>query len=77
MTYDNCLHGLSGSHLLRELQFVVDSNHYAWAKNMKRLLQQTCAKVSRRKRTKLTEKEYLPCKSSIGISLPAHKRNCR
>ena len=30
----------------------IDSNGYAWAKNMKRLLKETCAKVSARKRTK-------------------------
>ncbi len=50
--------GLCRSHLLRELEFIIDSNGYAWAKNMKRLLKETCAKVSARKRKKLTEKEY-------------------
>jgi len=60
LSYDHCDHGLCGSHLLRELQFVIDSNNYAWAKNMKRLLQQTCAKVSKRKRKKLTA---LECKN--------------
>ena len=49
---------LCGSHLLRELEFIVDSNDYAWAKNLKRLLMQTCALVSSRKRKKLTQKEY-------------------
>jgi len=58
LSYDHCNHGLCGSHLLRELTFVVDSNGYAWAGNMKRLLQETCAKVSRRKRKKLTSAEY-------------------
>ncbi len=57
LSYGHCSHGLCGSHLLRELQFVMDSNHYAWARNMKRLLQETCAKVSRRKRKKLTARE--------------------
>jgi transposase len=57
LSYDHCDHGLCGSHLLRELQFVIDSNSYAWAKNMKRLLQETCAKVSKRKRKKLSEVE--------------------
>ncbi|NND70361.1 MAG: hypothetical protein HKN43_02175, partial [Rhodothermales bacterium] len=37
--------GLCGSHLLRELEFVIDSNGYAWALNMKRLLKETCARV--------------------------------
>lgn len=58
LSYDHCGHGLCGSHLLRELTFVVDSNQYAWAANMKRLLQETCARVSHRKRKKLTQKEY-------------------
>jgi len=57
-SYDNCNHGLCGSHLLRDLQFAIDSNNYTWAKNMKRLLQETCAKVSKRKRKKLSEVEY-------------------
>ncbi len=58
LAYDQCDHGLCGSHLLRELTFIVDANGYAWAVNMKRLLQQTCRLVSKRKRKKLTETEY-------------------
>jgi transposase len=58
LSYDHCDHGLCGSHLLRELTFIVDSNGYAWAKNMKRLLQQSCQKVSASKRKKLTAKAY-------------------
>ena len=46
LSYDHCGHALCGSHPLRELQFVVDSNRYAWARNMKRALKETCAKVS-------------------------------
>ena len=56
--YEHCDHGLCGSHLLRELTFIVDANGYAWAANMKRLLQQTCFLVSKRKRKKLTRGEY-------------------
>ncbi|WP_419618705.1 IS66 family transposase [Thiolapillus sp.] len=44
LSYDQCGHGLCGSHLLRELTFVIDSNDYAWAANMKRLLQETCSR---------------------------------
>jgi len=58
LSYDHCSHGLCGSHLLRELTFIVDSNGYAWAANIKRLLQETCAIVSKRKRKKLTQGEY-------------------
>ncbi|MCP5037735.1 MAG: IS66 family transposase [Rhodobacteraceae bacterium] len=58
LAYDHCGHGLCGSHLLRELTFIVDSNGYAWAANMKRLLQETCRLVAMRKRKKLTRGEY-------------------
>ena len=58
LSYDHCGHGLCGAHLLRELTFIVDANGYRWAANMKRLLQETCAKVSKRKIKKLTKTEY-------------------
>lgn len=58
LMYEGCRHGLCGSHLLRELAFIIDSNKYVWAKNMKSLLQETCKIVSKRKAKKLTEKEY-------------------
>ena len=67
LSYDNCRHGLCGSHILRELEFVKESNGYRWAFNMKRLLKDTAKKVSRRKRKKLTKKEM--------IRLRAHYRN--
>lgn len=50
-------HGLCGSHLLRELTFIVDANGYAWARNMKRLLQETCIKVSKGAEKKLADKD--------------------
>ncbi len=58
LAYKHCAHGLCGSHLLRELTFIVDANGYAWAGNMKRLLKETCIIVAKRKRKKLTRKEY-------------------
>ena len=58
LSYDHCGHALCGSHLLRELQFVVDSNQYPWARNMKRLLKETCAKVSASDAKQVTEREY-------------------
>ena len=58
LSYGHCGHGLCGAHLLRELTFVVEANDYAWAKNIKRLLQQTSQKVARRKRKKLSPREY-------------------
>lgn len=58
LSYDHCGHGLCGSHLLRELVFIIDSNEYRWARNMKRLLQETCREVSGRSEKCLTDKEY-------------------
>jgi transposase len=58
IAYEHCGHGLCGSHLLRELTFIVEAHGYAWAKNTKRLLQQTSARVAKRKRKKLNQREY-------------------
>ena len=58
LSYDHCGHGLCGSHLLRELTFIVDSNGYRWARNMKRLLKETCRIVAKREEKCLSEKEY-------------------
>ena len=58
LSYDHCGHGLCGAHLLRELTFIVEADGYAWAKNMKRLLQKTCARVAKRKRKRLSPREY-------------------
>ena len=58
LSYGHCGHGLCGSHLLRELTFIVDSNGYAWASNMKRLLQENCAIVAKRQSKQLSEQEY-------------------
>ncbi|MCP4338458.1 MAG: transposase [Desulfobulbaceae bacterium] len=52
------LYILCGSHLLRELVFIIDSNQYRWTLNMKRLLQQTCRTVAEREEKCLTDKEY-------------------
>jgi len=57
-SYSNCLHALCGSHLLRELTFITQSNGYVWAKNIKQLLGETCKKVSKRKSKKLSSTEY-------------------
>lgn len=56
--YDNCEDGLCGSHLVRELTSAIESNNYSWSINMKALLLETCKKVSKRKRKKLSEREY-------------------
>ena len=58
LSYLNCLHGLCGSHILRELTFIIESNGYRWAKNMKRLLQEACSQVTKSKQKRLTPKKY-------------------
>jgi len=58
LSYGHCSHGLCGSHLLRELTFIIDAHGYRWAKNMKRLLQETCRAVSKSKYKCLDEDTY-------------------
>ena len=58
LSYQHCKHALCGSHLLRELAFVVDSNGYRWAKNIKELLKATCHEVSKSKEKCLNLKAY-------------------
>jgi len=58
LSYQQCGHGLCGSHVLRELTFIVESNGYPWARNMKRLLQETCKQVANTEEKKLTPQAY-------------------
>jgi transposase len=58
LSYNNCNHGLCGSHIVRELTCIVESNGYNWASNMKDLLLETCKIVSKSKKKKLSEKKY-------------------
>jgi transposase len=58
LAYEHCGHGLCGAHLLRELTFIVEADGYPWAKNMKRLLQETCTRVAERKRKTLSARQY-------------------
>ena len=58
LSYNHCNHGLCGSHLTRELKHAIEANNYAWAKNMKVLLLETCKKVSETEDKKLTDQEY-------------------
>jgi transposase len=58
LSYNNCDHGLCGSHIVRELTGIIESNGYQWAINMKALLLETCKKVSERKKKRLSKKQY-------------------
>ena len=57
--YDQCRHALCGSHLLRELTFVVDSNGYRWARLMKGVLREACHKINQSAPKCLDEDGYL------------------
>lgn len=58
-TYKNCSHGLCGSHIIRELTYIIESNGYLWSSNMKALLLETCKKVSKRKKKRLSKDNYI------------------
>jgi len=58
LAYEHCGHGLCGAHLLRELTFVIESNGYRWAVHLKRLLQETCARVAQSDHKHLSAAEY-------------------
>ena len=53
--YDQCSHQLCGSHLLRELTFIVDSNGFRWARLMKKLLREVCHRVNKSDTKTLSE----------------------
>jgi transposase len=57
-TFEKCGHALCGSHILRDLEFIIESNNYRWARNMKRLLKTAAAMVTKSKKKKLTTKEF-------------------
>ena len=44
--YNLCRHQVCGSHLPRDLTFVVDFNNYRWARLMKKLLCEFCDEVN-------------------------------
>ena len=58
LSYGHCRHGLCGAHLLRELTFVIEAHGYAWAANIKKLLQETCVQVSKSKTKQLSAEDY-------------------
>ena len=58
LSFTHCRHGLCGSHLLRELQFIIESNQYTWSRQMKRLLKHISRVVAARTNKKLRPKEY-------------------
>ena len=59
LSYAHCDHGLCGSHLTRELTFVIEANGYRWAASMKRLLLETRKQVANSAHKCLSADEYL------------------
>ena len=57
-SYEKSADATCGSQMIRESEFVINSNVYAWASNMKRLLKDTCADVSFRKSKRLKADKY-------------------
>lgn len=73
-SYTKCTHGLCGSHLLRELTFIFDSNQYKWAQAMKHLLQAACRKITKSKAKKLTKKAYKNLRKRYRVILTCGKK---
>ncbi len=44
--------------MLRELTFIVDTHNYAWARNMRRLLQEACKEVSKSTEKRLSDQAF-------------------
>ena len=56
-SYFQCKHQVRGSHLLRDLAFVIDSNGYRWARLMHKLLREICHAVNQSETGVLSEAE--------------------
>ena len=56
-SYFLCKHQVCGSHILRDLAFVVDSNGYRWARLMHKLLRESCHAVNQSETGVLSEAE--------------------
>jgi transposase len=59
LSYEHCDHGLCGSHLLRELTFVIEANGYRWAVSMKHLLLEIRTQVANSLHKCLSADDYL------------------
>jgi len=66
LSYHHCGHGLCGSHLLRELTFIFEANGYAWARNMKRLLQGVQPQF-KAAATEGTPKRFIFCQNCVHL----------
>ena len=56
-TFQRCFTQISGKYCTLIDTFIKDAHDYAWARNMKRLLQETCKKVSMRTEKRLSDQE--------------------
>ena len=74
LSYDQCSHALCGSHLLRDLQFIIDSNNHAWARNMHKLLRETVHSLNRNPDKRLSEKDCKALRKRYRTILTKGKR---
>jgi len=56
--YKNCVHALCGSHLLRDLEFVVHAHDHRWAKRMDKLMRAVNRQVAATQQKALSEADY-------------------
>ena len=56
-SYFLCKHQVCGSHILRDLAFVIESNGYRWARLMHKLLRESCHAVNQSETGVLSEAE--------------------
>ncbi len=61
---------MCGSHLLRELTFIIDSNQYQWARNVKKVLLETCREVAKKDEKCFSSEEYAALQNRYRNNLP-------
>ena len=64
--YFQCKHQVCGSHLLRDLAFIIESNGYRWARLMHKLLREICHAISESETGVLSEAECWGTEKGIG-----------
>ena len=74
LSYGNCLHALCGAHLVRDLQFIIDSNNHVWASRMMELLLQTARKVRKSEAGRLSDSDYMAVRKRYRTILTKGKR---
>ena len=74
--YDQCDHALCGSHLLRDLKFVMDAHDHAWARRMHKLLREACRDVAKHENKALSERAFRAVRKRYRTILTQGERSC-